>query len=138
MQDVNLLAMRTIKENFPNVSVGYSDHTQGIHISVAAVALGAEVVEKHFTLDRDLPGPDHKASIDPVQLAELVNNVRDVEQSLGDGVKKISASEAANLDIVRKSIVAATPIKKAIFLQNRISQSKDPELASARWTGMML
>lgn len=109
--DVNLRAMDNISKRF-NVAVGYSDHTQGIEVPIAAVALGATVIEKHFTLDNNLPGPDHRASLEPQQLKAMVDAIRHIELSLGNGVKQISASEQKNIIIARKSIVAATHIKK--------------------------
>lgn len=108
--DVNLRAMQTMREEI-GVSVGYSDHTPGIEAAVAAAALGAKIIEKHFTLDRDMEGPDHKASLEPDELAEMVRAVRHVEQALGDGEKKPSASEKKNMAIARKSIVAGKDIK---------------------------
>jgi len=110
-EDVNLRAMLTIKERL-GVKVGYSDHTLGIEVSLAAVALGASIIEKHFTLDKNLPGPDHKASLEPSELKSLVQAIRHVEQCLGEGVKKPSPSEAKNTVIARKSIVAARDIQK--------------------------
>ncbi|RHX90978.1 N-acetylneuraminate synthase [Leptospira stimsonii] len=109
--DVNLHAMETIRQSF-KVSVGYSDHTSGLEVSIAAVALGASVIEKHFTLDKSLPGPDHKASLEPDELKALVQSIRNIEQSLGDGIKRPSLSESKNLGIARKSIVASSAIKK--------------------------
>ncbi len=109
-EDVNLKAMDTMKEAF-GLPVGYSDHTKGIEIPIAAVARGACVIEKHFTLDRNMEGPDHKASLEPQELAEMVRTIRNVEQAIGDGVKKVSASELKNQDIARKSIIAAKVIK---------------------------
>ena len=109
MQDVNLLAMNTIKEKIA-VKVGYSDHTQGIEIPIAAVALGAEVIEKHFTLDRNMEGPDHKASLEPNELKTMVTAIRNVEQALGASEKIVSTSEMKNKSIARKSIVAARHI----------------------------
>ncbi len=111
MEDVNLKAMITIKKKF-GVEVGYSDHTLGIEIPIAAVALGATVIEKHFTLDRKLPGPDHRASLEPNELNAMVKAIRNIEVALGDGVKHPSLSEKKNINIARKSIVAAKPIKK--------------------------
>lgn len=108
--DVNLLAMQTIKEE-TGVSVGYSDHTPGIEAAVAAAALGATVIEKHFTLDRNMKGPDHKASLEPNELTEMVRAVRHIEQALGDGEKKPSASEKKNMAVARKSLVAKCLIK---------------------------
>ncbi|MBM9547649.1 N-acetylneuraminate synthase, partial [Leptospira sp. 201903074] len=109
--DVNLLALQSIKNAF-GVSVGYSDHTSGIEISLAAVALGATVIEKHFTLDKNLPGPDHKASLDPTELKQLVAGIRNIELALGDGIKRPTASEIKNIPIARKSIIANSLIKK--------------------------
>ena len=108
--DVNLRAMQTIKEE-TGVSVGYSDHTPGIEAAVAAAALGATVIEKHFTLDRNMKGPDHKASLEPNELTEMVRAVRHIEQALGDGEKKPSASEKKNMAVARKSLVAKCLIK---------------------------
>jgi len=110
-QDVNLNAMVSIKHKF-DIQVGYSDHTLGIEVPIAAVALGAKVIEKHFTIDRELPGPDHKASLEPHELKAMVNAIRHIEQALGDGIKRVSDSEKANISVARKSIVAACPIKK--------------------------
>jgi N-acetylneuraminate synthase len=98
--------MQTIAAAF-GVPVGYSDHTNGIHISIAAVALGATVIEKHFTLDRTLPGPDHKASLEPGELTAMVAAIRDVDEAMGDGIKRPTASEWKNRAIARKSLVAA-------------------------------
>ncbi|WP_379970592.1 N-acetylneuraminate synthase [Ectobacillus sp. sgz5001026] len=108
--DVNLNAMQTLREKF-NVPVGYSDHTKGIEISVAAVAKGATVIEKHFTLDRNMEGPDHRASLEPQELKAMVTAIRNVEVALGDGVKQPSQSEIKNMEIARKSIVAAKNIR---------------------------
>lgn len=109
--DVNLRSILTMKDAF-GLRVGYSDHTEGIAVSIAAAALGASVIEKHFTLDRTLPGPDHRASLEPDELAELVRSVRQVEAALGSGVKTPSPSERENRMIVRKSLVAKRPIRK--------------------------
>lgn len=120
-KDVNLKAMLTIKKEF-GIRIGYSDHTQGIEVPIAAVALGAEVIEKHFTLDRNLPGPDHKASLEPAELKAMVSAIRNIEQALGDGIKKVSDSERANMAVSRKSIVAACPIKKGeIFTEENLT-----------------
>ncbi len=107
--EVNLLAMQTMRQAF-HCRVGYSDHTLGIDIPVAAVALGAEVIEKHFTLDTAMPGPDHKASLNPVQLKEMTAAIRNIELALGDGIKRPNKSEQANAAVVLKSIVAARTI----------------------------
>jgi len=109
MQDVNLRAMCGIRDGF-GVAVGYSDHTAGIEVPIAAVALGATVIEKHLTLDRNLPGPDHKASLEPDEFAAMVRAIRNIEQAMGDGIKRPSPSETKNKPIVRKSLVAAIPI----------------------------
>jgi len=108
-EDVNLKAMLTIRDAC-NVGVGYSDHTPGIEIPVAAVALGAKVIEKHFTLDKDMEGPDHKASLEPEELTAMVRAIRRIEKALGDGIKKPSPSEVEHIDIVRKSLVARKEI----------------------------
>jgi N,N'-diacetyllegionaminate synthase len=107
--DVNLLAMNTIAEQL-HVKVGYSDHTQGIEIPVAATALGACLVEKHFTIDRNMEGPDHKASLEPAELKAMVQAIRHIEQALGNGIKQPSPSEMKNREIARKSLVAATDL----------------------------
>lgn len=109
MEDVNLRAMVAMKKAF-GVNVGYSDHTPGIEIPIAAVALGATVIEKHFTLDRNLPGPDHKASLEPCELKEMVDSIRNIERALGDGIKRPCKSELRNRPIARKSIVASREI----------------------------
>ncbi len=109
MQDVNLRAMLGIRDAL-GVTVGYSDHTRGIEIPVAAVALGATVIEKHLTLDRNLPGPDHRASLEPHEFTAMVKAIRNIEQALGDGIKRPSVSEASNKPVARKSLVAVKPI----------------------------
>ncbi|WP_045212421.1 N-acetylneuraminate synthase [Desulfonatronovibrio magnus] len=122
MQDVNLRAMQTIKAAFPGIKVGYSDHTQGIEVPIAAVALGATVIEKHFTLDRNMEGPDHKASLEPSELKAMVKAIRNIEQAMGDGIKRPSPSEMKNKPIVRKSIVAACSIKKGeVFTEENLT-----------------
>lgn len=110
-KDVNLKAMNTLKDKF-NVNVGYSDHTKGIEVPIAAVAMGAVIIEKHFTLDKNMEGPDHKASIEPNELVSMVNAIRNIEESLGDGEKCPSDSEIKNISIARKSIVAKKEIKR--------------------------
>jgi len=109
MEDVNLKAMATIKKEF-NVEVGYSDHTNGIEVSIAATALGATVIEKHLTIDRDLPGPDHSASLLPGEFKEMVSSIRNINMALGSGKKLPSTSELKNLTLARKSIVALRDI----------------------------
>lgn len=121
MQDVNLLSMDTIKTAF-NIEVGYSDHTLGIEVPIAAVALGAKIIEKHFTLDKNMEGPDHKASLEPDELKEMVNGIRNIEKALGSSVKKPTQSESKNIEIARKSLVAKTSIKKGeTFTVNNLS-----------------
>lgn len=112
MKDVNLKAMISIRDRY-NVAVGYSDHTLGIEVPIAAVALGASVIEKHFTLDRNLPGPDHRASLEPDELKSMVTAIRNIEDAIsGDGKKRPSSSEIKNIDIARKSIHSAVELKK--------------------------
>lgn len=113
-EDVNLSAMQTLKRHF-GVRVGYSDHTKGIEVPIAAVAMGAEIIEKHFTLDRTLPGPDHVASLEPQELKAMVNAIRNIEKAIGSGMKQVSPSEQKNIAIARKSIIAACDIHKGEF-----------------------
>ena len=112
MEDVNLRAMETLSRAF-SVRVGYSDHTLGIEISIAAVSMGATIIEKHFTLDKNMTGPDHKASLEPDELKAMVMAIRNIEKALGNGIKKPSPSELKNKPIARKSLVAARDIKKS-------------------------
>ena len=125
LEEVNLSAMKTISDSF-KVKVGYSDHTKGIEIPVAAVALGATVIEKHFTLDKDMEGPDHKASLEPDELKEMVRCIRNVETSLGNGVKQATISEKKNMIIARKSIVANSDIKKDEYFTEDNLTTKRP------------
>lgn len=125
VSDVNLLAMVKMREE-TGLPVGYSDHTQGTEISLGAAALGATVIEKHFTLDKNMEGPDHKASLEPHELREMVAGIRMVELALGDGIKQASESEKVNIDIVRKSIVAAIKIKKGELFTNKNLTTKRP------------
>jgi len=118
MEDVNLLAMQTIKEKI-GVAVGYSDHTLGIEVPIAAVALGAEIIEKHFTLDKSMKGPDHKASLNPKELKEMVTAIRNIEKALGSDKKTASESEKPNIVVVRKSIVAKNSINKGELLTEK-------------------
>jgi len=123
-EEVNLNAMITIK-NHLHLPIGYSDHTKGIEIPIAAVALGAEVIEKHFTLDRNMDGPDHKASIEPDELKRMVEAIRNVEKALGDNEKKPTKSEIKNIMVVRKSIVAKKKIKKGeIFTEENLTTKR--------------
>lgn len=123
--DVNLLAMRQMAEVLGK-PVGYSDHTAGIEVPIAAVALGAVVIEKHFTLDKAMQGPDHRASLEPQELAEMVQAIRNIETSLGDGQKKRTASEQKNCAVARKSIVASRAIKKGEVLSEENLTVKRP------------
>ena len=123
--DVNLNAMLTMKEKL-NVPIGYSDHTMGIEIPIAAVAMGATVIEKHFTLDRNMEGPDHKASLEPEELRAMVQAIRNVELALGEGVKTPSKSEEKNISIVRKSIVAKKNISKGDLFSAENLTTKRP------------
>lgn len=116
LEDVNLLAIRTLRQSFGR-AVGYSDHTEGIEISIAAAAFGAQVIEKHFTLDRTLPGPDHKASLEPKELESLVSSLRNLQKAWGDGVKRCMPSESNTRKIARKSIVAAHAIPAGKVLE---------------------
>ncbi len=121
MVDVNLKAMQIIGNTF-NVKVGYSDHTLGIEVPIAAVALGATVIEKHFTLDRNMVGPDHKASLEPFELKAMVTAIHNIEMALGDGIKKASTSEIKNKIIARKSIIASKIIHKGeVFNEQNIT-----------------
>lgn len=138
IDEVNLRAMQTIREAF-GVKVGYSDHTQGIEVPIAAVAMGASVIEKHFTLDRAMEGPDHKASLEPNELKKMMQAIRKVEQALGNGVKKPSKSETRNIPIVRKSIVAARDIKmgEPFSADNIVSKRPGTGINPMRWDEMM-
>ena len=121
MTDVNLNAMLTMQKKF-GVAVGYSDHTLGIEVDIAAVALGASIIEKHFTLDRAMRGPDHKASLEPKELKSMVVAIRNIEKALGSSEKKPSSSESINISIARKSIVASRSISKGeVFSENNIA-----------------
>ncbi len=126
-EDVNLTAMEDIRKTF-GVEVGYSDHTKGIEIPIAAAALGATVIEKHFTLDKNMEGPDHKASLEPQELTAMVSAIRNIEKALGDGVKRPSPSEEKNKPIARKSIVAQQAIKKGeIFTADNLTVKRPGE-----------
>lgn len=133
-EDVNLKAMLTLKKKF-ECEVGYSDHTKGIEVSIAAVAMGATVIEKHFTLDRNMEGPDHKASLEPDELKAMVNAIHNVEISIGSDDKKPAESEKKNIDIARKSIVAKHNIKKGQILTEENVTVKRPGngISPMRW-----
>ncbi len=124
-EDVNLRAMQTMRDTF-GLEVGYSDHTKGIEVPIAAVALGAAIIEKHFTLDRNMEGPDHKASLEPDELAEMVRCIRNIEKALGSAEKKPSPSEIKNKSVARKSIVAKTPIRAGEVLTEENVTVKRP------------
>lgn len=132
--DVNLRAMLTMREAF-GLPTGYSDHTAGIEVSLAAAALGAVVIEKHFTLSRDAAGPDHAASLDPAQLRELVNGIRNVEAALGSARKCVSPSEAKNIDAARRFLVAAYPIRKGepLTVDNVVARRAGAGLSPMLW-----
>lgn len=124
-EDVNLRAMAHIEREF-GVEVGYSDHTKGIEVPIAAAAMGAAIIEKHFTLDKNMEGPDHKASLEPAELAQMVSAIRNIEMALGDGVKRPSKSEEKNKPIARKSIVAQKAITKGEMLTEENLTVKRP------------
>ena len=133
-EDVNLKAMKTLRDAF-GVEVGYSDHTKGIEVPIAAVAMGATVIEKHFTLDRNMEGPDHKASLEPQELKQMVESIRHIEAALGSGDKKPSPSEKKNMAVARKSIVAAARIKAGDILTEENITVKRPGngICPMRW-----
>ena len=133
-EDVNLRAMQTMRDCF-GLDVGYSDHTKGIEVPVAAVAMGATVIEKHFTLDRNMEGPDHKASLEPDELKAMVSSIRHIEKAMGNGDKKPSPSEKKNISVARKSIVAKTDIKEGDILSEGNITVKRPGtgISPMRW-----
>jgi N,N'-diacetyllegionaminate synthase len=138
MAEVNLRAMQSMKTAF-GVAVGYSDHTQGIEVAIAAVAMGATVIEKHFTLDRNLPGPDHQASLEPAELAAMVTAIRNIEVALGNGIKRLTPSEARNKPVARKSLVASRHIRAGeMFAAENISTKRPGTgISPMRWDEMM-
>lgn len=138
MTDVNLRAMLTIRDTL-GVAVGYSDHTTGIEVAIAAVALGATVIEKHFTLDRNLPGPDHQASLEPAELEAMVAAIRNIEIALGDGIKRPTPSEAKNKPVARKSLVASQTIKagEVFSAQNITAKRPGTGISPMRWDEVM-
>ena len=127
--EINLKAIETIRNSL-QVAVGYSDHTLGLEAAIAAVSLGATVIEKHLTLDKKLIGPDHKASLDPIEFKDMVKSIRIIEKSLGDGIKKATKSELGNKEAIRKSIVASKKLMLVIYLQKIILQLKSLVLES--------
>lgn len=134
MEDVNLQAMASMRLAF-GLPVGYSDHTPGIEVPIAAVALGATVIEKHFTLDRNLPGPDHKASLEPSELKAMVAGIRNIEQALGDGIKRPCRSELKNKPIARKSLVACRNIQagELFTAENIAAKRPGTGISPMRW-----
>lgn len=138
IEEINLNVMETLRKEF-GCPVGYSDHTQGIEIDLAAVAMGATIIEKHFTLDRSLPGPDHKASLEPDELKAMVSGIRKVELARGTGVKRPTASERKNRDIARKSIVAAKAIKQGeIFTTDNLTTKRPGSgVSPMRWNEVL-
>ncbi|MBU1666270.1 MAG: N-acetylneuraminate synthase [Gammaproteobacteria bacterium] len=138
MAEVNLRAMQSIAQAF-GVRVGYSDHTPGIEVAIAATALGATIIEKHFTLDRNLPGPDHKASLEPDELKAMVAAIRNIEIALGDGIKRLTPSEAKNKPIARKSLVASQSIREGEMFSAENITAKRPGtgISPMRWDEVM-
>lgn len=136
--DVNLRAMQSLREAF-GVQIGYSDHTAGIEVPIAAVALGATVIEKHFTLDRQLPGPDHQASLEPHELKAMVSAIRNIELALGDGIKRPTPSESKNRAIARKSLVAARQIRAGeVFGETNVTTKRPGTgISPMRWDEIM-
>jgi N,N'-diacetyllegionaminate synthase len=134
MSEVNLRAMQSIQAAF-GVAVGYSDHTQGVEVAIAAVAMGATVIEKHFTLDRTLPGPDHQASLEPAELSAMVAAIRNIEAALGDGIKRLTPSEARNKPVARKSLVANRAIKagEVFTAENLTAKRPGTGISPMRW-----
>ena len=134
-EDVNLKAMQTMRDAF-GLEVGYSDHTRGIEIPIAAAALGATVIEKHFTLDRNMEGPDHKSSLEPDEFARMVSSIRNIEKAMGSGEKTPSASESKNITVARKSIVAKRKIRSGEFLSEENITVKRPGsgISPMEWT----
>jgi N,N'-diacetyllegionaminate synthase len=134
MPDVNLRAMCNMKHAF-GVAIGYSDHTIGIEVPIAAVALGATVIEKHFTIDRSLPGPDHRASLEPHEMKAMVDAIRNIELAMGDGIKRPNTSEIKNMSIARKSLVASKPIRagERFSADNLTAKRPGTGISPMRW-----
>jgi sialic acid synthase SpsE len=133
-EEANLRVISTYKKIF-KTKIGYSDHTLGIEAPIAAVALGAEIIEKHFTLNKTMEGPDHKASIDPIELKNMINSIRNIEKALGNGIKKPTRSEETIKNVVRKKIVAAVDIEKGELFtkQNLALKRNNKGLNSSQW-----
>jgi sialic acid synthase SpsE len=138
LDEVNLRAMQSIAQAF-GVAVGYSDHTDGIAVPIAAVAMGATVIEKHLTLDRTMEGPDHRASLEPDQFAAMVQGIRAIERAFGDGIKRPTASERANLPIVRKSLVAARAIQvgESFTAENITAKRPGTGISPMHWDALI-
>ena len=137
-EEVNLQAMQTMKAAF-KCQVGYSDHTMGIEVPIAAVAMGAEIIEKHFTLDRTMDGPDHQASLEPQELKQMVKSIRNIEQSMGDGIKRPNASEQKNAEVVLKRIIAKEPIKKGdILSENNLTLLRSSDGIPAKFWDLVV
>ena len=138
INEVNLNAMLTIK-NALGVAIGYSDHTQGFEVSIAAVAMGAKVIEKHFTMSRNSPGPDHKASLEPFELKQMIASIRNVELALGNGIKCPSPSEISNIKVARKSIVAKVPINSGELMtaENLTTRRPGIGISPMRWVEVL-
>ena len=134
MEDVNLKAMLTMRDRF-GCDVGYSDHTKGIEVSIAAVAMGAKIIEKHFTLDRTMEGPDHKASLEPHELTQMVKAIRNIETAVGNGIKAPTETEIDNIKVARKSIIASKDIKAGeIFTEDNITTKRPGNgVSPMRW-----
>lgn len=137
-EDANLKAMITLRDEL-GIAVGYSDHTPGIEVPIAAAALGATVIEKHFTLDKNMEGPDHKASLEPDELKAMVCAVRNIEKALGDGIKKPSQSESKNMNIARKSIVAKSSIRQGQpFTEENLTVKRPGDgISPMRWNDVI-
>ncbi len=138
MDDVNLNAMNTIRQAF-KIEVGYSDHTLGIEVPIAAVVMGAKVIEKHFTLDKNMEGPDHKASLNSQELKDMVKSIRNIEKALGNGIKAPSKSEIKNINAARKSIVASCDIRKGeIFTEHNLDVKRPGNgISPMRWNEVL-
>jgi N,N'-diacetyllegionaminate synthase len=138
MSEVNLYAMQSIQAAF-GVAVGYSDHSEGIEVAIAAASLGATVIEKHFTLDKDLPGPDHKASLEPDELKAMVSAIRNIEIALGDGIKRLTLSEARNKPMARKSLVASKVIKagEVLSVENITTKRPGTGISPMNWDAVI-
>jgi len=138
MHEVNLSAMQNISKEF-GVKIGYSDHTMGIEVAIAAAALGASVIEKHFTLDRNMDGPDHKASLEPHELMEMIKSIRKIEVALGNGIKAPTVGELENINVIRKSIVAKIQIKKGEIFSEENLTTKRPSrgISPMQWDSVV-